>query len=528
MNDDKPESMKESSCQELFNAISDGLAFIDSSDKLEYCNIALAEFLEFDEPSELIGRKLTEFFSSDKATELSIFDRLRDGEKLRYEFIVKTGKGNKKYALIALTPRYDNQGKYIGCFGDITDITELKIIEKASRESEAKYKTLVDNIGVGVAVIDKEMNLLSVNKFLYDAIPNLEVKKNCKCHKTFIQPPRDSICVNCPAIKVFEDGKTHQSIVETPTSADVKSIRLVATPLRNTAGEIYAVIETVEDITEIQRGREQLIQSEKLAALGTLSAGVAHEINNPMAYINSNLITMQKYIKKIDSYIERISSNRDDAYEKIKYILEDFQDAVDESLEGSGRVRKIVADLKSFTRLDRVKTEYADINEGIKSTLNIVWNELKYKCKVETEYGDIPMLFCNANQLNQVFLNILMNAAQAIERNDGLIMIRTWCNSKAIHVSFKDNGSGMTEEVAARIFEPFFTTKEVGRGTGLGMSLSFDIINKHRGIIEVSTKPNEGTEFEIVLPLDGLKQSNEQSEAGDRSDSEINVREAAN
>jgi PAS domain S-box-containing protein len=276
-------------------------------------------------------------------------------------------------------------------------------------------------------------------------------------------------------------------------------------PLHGFYENVIGLVGFAQDVTEYRQSRQQLIQSDKLAAIGTLAAGVAHEINNPIGYVSSNLNTMSKYLKRIGKFLE--DGSPADEREGLTEILTDFEDAIKESIEGSGRVRKIVADLKSFSRVDRTEREIADINDGIKSTLNIVWNELKYKCQVEQELGDIPDLFCIPNQLNQVFMNILVNAGQAIDKTPGIIKIKTWADAQNIYVSIKDNGVGIKKEIKDKVFEPFFTTKDVGKGTGLGLSLSYDIIKKHNGTIEINSELGAGTEFVITLPLEGLSES---------------------
>ncbi|RKX29687.1 MAG: hypothetical protein DRP47_01205 [Candidatus Zixiibacteriota bacterium] len=275
-------------------------------------------------------------------------------------------------------------------------------------------------------------------------------------------------------------------------------------PIHDKKGSVTGIVGLVQDITEQYQSRERLAQSDKLAAIGTLAAGVAHEINNPIGFISSNLNTMKKYVDKISSFIATIENENASDRKKIDFILEDFTDAIEESIEGTTRVRNIVADLKSFSRVDKAEKGQANLNEGIESTLNIVWNELKYKCKVEKKLGDIPDLYCIPNQLNQVFLNILVNAGHAIEHNEGLIKIESKATDKDIIISFTDNGKGIPKANIKKLFEPFFTTKEVGKGTGLGLSLAYDIVKKHGGHIDVKSEVGEGTEFTISLPLEGI------------------------
>ncbi len=275
-------------------------------------------------------------------------------------------------------------------------------------------------------------------------------------------------------------------------------------PLYNSIGQVSGLVGLAQDITEQHLIHEQLTQSDKLAAIGQLAAGVAHEINNPMGYINSNLNTMSKYLTKVNEYVEGKDDKTQEDLDDLKEMLEDFADAINESLEGTNRVKQIVGDLKSFSRVDKAEKEYANINEGISSTLNVVRNEIKYKAEVKREFGDIPELFCMANQLNQVFMNLLVNAAHSIKKEMGLITIKTWADDKNIYITIADDGAGIPEENRKKLFDPFFTTKEVGKGTGLGLSLSYEIVKRHKGQIDVKSEIGVGTEFTITFPLEGI------------------------
>jgi len=267
---------------------------------------------------------------------------------------------------------------------------------------------------------------------------------------------------------------------------------------------------------DLKRVQGQLLQQDKMASIGHLAAGVAHEINNPMGFIISNLGSLGRYVEKLSAYmdaIERYFAGCEPAIleflaqerkkNKIDRICQDLPDLISESLEGAQRVRKIVQELKSFSRLDAADYGYADINEGLESTLSIVSNELKYKAKVDKEYGQLPPVLCNLGQLNQVFMNILVNAAQSIPVQ-GTIRIKTWSDGALVRIDISDTGAGMGEETVRRIFDPFFTTKEVGQGTGLGLSIAYDIVvNKHGGSIAVTSAIGQGSTFTIELPVTG-------------------------
>ncbi len=265
----------------------------------------------------------------------------------------------------------------------------------------------------------------------------------------------------------------------------------------------------------LEEAHNQLLQQEKLASIGQLAAGVAHEINNPVGYVNSNLTTLEDYFNKLiemlDAY-ERVESLLDPvAPEKkdldfvkqvtdLSFLKEDIFDMIKECQEGVGRVRQIVQDLKQFSHVDSQEWQLDDLHKGLDSTLNIVYNEIKYKANVRKEYGELPPVECLASQLNQVFMNLLVNAAQAIDES-GEIVLRTGVSDGHVWVEVEDSGKGISKEHLNRIFDPFFTTKPVGKGTGLGLSLSYGIVKKHRGRIEVRSEIGKGTAFRIWLPV---------------------------
>lgn len=262
---------------------------------------------------------------------------------------------------------------------------------------------------------------------------------------------------------------------------------------------------------QLKAAQAQLLQSEKMASIGQLAAGVAHEINNPVGYINSNISTLETYLRDlmrlIDAYDHEESK---EAVTKIKkeidldYLKKDLDALLKESQEGISRVKKIVQDLKDFSHVDESKWQWADLHQGIDSTLNIVNNEIKYKAEVIKEYGEIPQFECIISQINQVVMNLLVNAAHAIEEH-GTITVRTGTENDGIWFEIEDSGSGMSEKSMGRIFDPFYTTKPVGSGTGLGLSLSYGIIQKHNGSIDVQSELGKGTKFHIWLPIEQQK-----------------------
>jgi two-component system, NtrC family, sensor kinase len=274
---------------------------------------------------------------------------------------------------------------------------------------------------------------------------------------------------------------------------------------------------------ELENTHLQLLQSEKMASIGQLAAGIAHEINNPMGFINANLNVLDEYREDLreifSAYEGLVAQTTPDTFTgaastqlqelsrlkgklDVPALFEDFKATVRESKEGADRVKKIIMNLKEFSHPTKGTPEWADINAGLESTLNIVWNELKYKAEVKKEYGELPKILCYPQELNQVFMNILLNAAQAIKEK-GEIRLKTSAENNHICVQISDSGAGIPQELIQKIFDPFFTTKEVGKGTGLGLSISYGIVKKHNGEIKVESEPGKGSSFSVLLPVSG-------------------------
>ncbi len=311
------------------------------------------------------------------------------------------------------------------------------------------------------------------------------------------------------------------SLYTTPTAAIDKSAPALVV-LRDTSNAFIHACTLQRKNTELTQAYAQLataqqvaVQNEKMAATGRLAAGIAHEINNPIGYVHSNLGTLQEYagnllvlVAEYDRVLRQLPAAHEDVrtidglrtHHDIDFAIQDIPQLLNESLEGIGRVRKIVQDLKDFSHsVPSDAWAVTDLHTCIESTLNIVSSEIKYKAKVEKQYGDLPPVECLASELRQVFMHILVNAAQAIVEQ-GIITIATGAQGEEVWVSISDNGPGIPENNLPHIFEPFFTTKPVGCGTGLGLSISYGIVKKHHGRIEVDTTP-AGTSFRAVLPV---------------------------
>ena len=273
-------------------------------------------------------------------------------------------------------------------------------------------------------------------------------------------------------------------------------------------------------IAKLEESDKQLLQSEKLASIGQLAAGVAHEINNPIGFVNSNLGTLKNYANDLLQLIgayeaaesllpaslpkEHLAAVRQKI--DLSYLREDIISLITESIDGTARVRQIVQDLRDFSRTGQVDWSRVDLHTGLDSTINLVWNEIKFKADVVREYGNLPLVECIPSQINQVFMNLLVNAAHAITQH-GTISLRSGQEGERVWLSVSDTGVGIPPEQLSKIFDPFFTTKPIGQGTGLGLSVSYGIINKHGGHIHVDSQPGQGTTFTVWLPIQRMPEA---------------------
>ena len=336
------------------------------------------------------------------------------------------------------------------------------------------------------------------------------------------------------------DKAAEYDAIQKTLKRERKARKLAEEMLEQRATELYlANIELDNTIATLKRSNLQLLQSEKMASVGQLAAGVAHEINNPIGFISSNLGTLREYIDDLRKVVELqqrfISASEDNeqppgstlprkAEEKqqlqaqlnavlqkadLEFMLPDPNDLLDESIDGVKRIRKIVADLSDFSRVNTPDYKEADINELIEKTINVAWNEMKYKVEIVRDFGTLPAVRCNSGKLAQVFLNLLINASHAIE-GQGTVTLRTESINERVEISIIDTGSGISEEKLVSIFDPFFTTKAPGKGTGLGLHIARSVIDAHQGVIEVESEEGKGTCFTVSLLVAGPKLDEDQ------------------
>jgi C4-dicarboxylate-specific signal transduction histidine kinase len=320
--------------------------------------------------------------------------------------------------------------------------------------------------------------------------------------------------------------ESHKVLLETNRTLSQRTAEL-AELNRTLDAKVYERTDSLQRALEqLQKAHEdlrtaqgQLLQSEKFSAIGQLAAGIAHEINNPIGFINSNIQTLTQYVntyRNLFQLREKFDQAvRDKDYEKasamlsevekfkkimnFSFINSDVPNLLKESYEGAQKIHRIIEDLRTFASPDKESMGSVKVDAIMESMINIVWNEIKYKVELKKEYSPVPAITCNPQKIAQVFVNLLMNSAQAI-KDKGIITIRTYTKDGFVCVDVADNGGGISPQNSIKIFDPFFTTKPVGQGTGLGLSICYDIIKKHGGSITFTSKLGEGTTFTVMLP----------------------------
>lgn len=449
--------------------------------------------------------------------------------------------------LLDVSPVIDEQGRVLNYVGSLTDLSDLKRMEESLRESEEKFRSISSSAKDAIVMLDESgavsfWNAAAETIFGYssDEMLGKYMYKLCapeRLHKTYLAGLAELVTngKGSPVGKTLELAALRKGGGEFPVEVSLSAVRhkdhwLAIGIVRDISERKQAeqkMQSYVEELTranaelhtlnaKLAQAHNQLVQSEKMASIGMLAAGVAHEINNPIGFIKSNTQTLGKYVDEllqvVRAYeqVEALLPQHSELFAELRrtktqiqfdYKKRDILTLLDESNQGLERVTKIIRNLRDFSHMEsQEKWVMDDIHKGIESTLTVIWNELKYTCEVKKEYGVLPPVECMLSQLNQVFMNLLVNASQAIETR-GIITIRTGAVEDQVWIEISDTGMGIPPENIKSIFDPFFTTKPVGKGTGLGLSVSYNIIQKHHGRIEVESAVGKGSTFRVWLPI---------------------------
>jgi PAS domain S-box-containing protein len=546
-----------------------GTAFVkDSSLRLLMANRQLGSLLGVT-PDSLIGKTAHDIFPQDFADFVTLLDQevLDAGEHRVFDetfqdrhnetsmFVIDDGAGQRFLAGISLdiTDRYHAKERTAALLRINGLVGELPEKEFLTAGLELAEKLTDSKIGF-LHFVNEDQETLELVTWTESALKGCTVAFNTHYPVSQAGVWADSMRTHAPTI--VNDYANHlaknglppghapvQRLISVPVmdgglvrmmlgvgnkatnyqSFDVESLQLLGNDLwriarrgRLEASLKHRVGELVEANQRLADMQLQLLQSEKMASIGQLASGVAHEINNPIGFVKSNLGSLAGYVNSILDIVrayEAVEHIHGDAVAEAlleieqrkkdidyTYLVDDVRKLIEESIEGVQRVSQIVADLKNFSRTGDTKAEPADLQAGIESTINVVWNQLKYKVDVVREYVPLPRVRCVASQINQVVMNLLTNAEQAIVGR-GTITVRTGLEADAVWFEVQDTGCGIAPDKQARIFEPFYTSKPVGQGTGLGLSISFGIVQRHGGSITLKSAPDAGSTFRVTLPI---------------------------
>lgn len=516
----------------IVDTMNDGLILLDTKGRILNVNKAFSKLTGFTR-NEVYQEPLEILFKDCDQKEFAL-NHIKNKKEINNVTLNFDSKhGDLIFFNFSSSILYDNKKKAAGFVCILNDITELKHSHEELKKQRDWLDVTLTSIGDCVIATDKKSKITFINssaEALTGWNRQAAIGKDIGMVFNIIHElTREKI--ESPVEKVLKEGTltgfANHSLLISKNGKEIP-IGESGSPIKSDNGEILGVILVFRDLTErrnadtkLQQMHSQLVQSEKIASIGQLAAGVAHEINNPVGYISSNLSAFKKNIQNIFLAFASLEetaliccSDDADKLEKFQaeiasvkkinnfeFIKNDLPNLLLESIDGTARIQKIVANLLEFARPAKEEFQQSAINKIIEKSLALVWNELKYKCEIKKEYGNrLPVIICNEGQLIQVFVNLFMNAAQAIENKNGLIAIKTYFEKPLVCVEISDNGKGIEGKHLDKIFEPFFTTKEVGKGTGLGLSIVYGIIQNHKGTIEVKSKPGEGSVFIIKFP----------------------------
>jgi PAS domain S-box-containing protein len=399
------------------------------------------------------------------------------------------------------------------------------VAERRIRDLESYNQNIIQNLNSALLVVDLDGKIVFSNPPAEEILgESAKALRGRLLWPWFAGVPQHEIHV----ARTLETGERFKGFESTLTRADGTAvpIGISSAPVLDGAGNKLGAVAVFSDLTEIKLLQRKVLQTEKMASIGQLAAGVAHEINNPMGFIHANLFQMSEYLTDLHRVWDEVGAlqtavERGDLADiqqsaarlaavsdelDIAFVLSDFAKAIRESQEGSERIRHIVNDLRDFSHRDSEHPTLADINQFLDSTASIVWPMMKHLVVLEKEYRDLPKVHCYPMQLQQVFMNLMVNAYQAIEERigdsgkAGTIWLRTEPRAGGVAITVRDTGVGIAAENLDRIFDPFFTTKRVGLGTGLGLSTCFNIVERHGGSLVAESEPGVATAFTVWLP----------------------------
>jgi PAS domain S-box-containing protein len=485
--------VSEKQYRRLFESAKDGILILDAdTGKVVDANPFLLALVGYSF-AVVIGKHIWELgVFKDIAASKEAFETLQDNHYIRYEDLPLSTFDGQHIDVEFVSNIYLVDGKkVIQC--NIRDITARRLAERGLVESEAKTRSILDNIGIGVALVSPGMKILELNQRMRDWFPAVDIGQNPTCYRAFHDPPRKEACDCCPTAKTLQDGAIHEETMQTTWAGKVRNYRIVSSPIRDASGQVTAVIEMVEDITERLTLESQFRQAQKLESVGQLAGGVAHDYNNMLSVIQGYA---ELALDKVDP-------------------SEPAHDDLQEILKAANRAAEITRQLLAFARKQTIAPRLIDLNDTVERILKMLRRLIGENIDLAWLPGaSLRPIMMDPSQLDQVLANLCVNARDAVA-DVGKITIETdrvlfdeayCCNHRGfspgdfVLLTVSDNGCGMDKEIQDHLFEPFFTTKGVGHGTGLGLSTVYGIVEQNKGFIHVYSELGKGTTFKIYLP----------------------------
>jgi PAS domain S-box-containing protein len=497
------EALRESEARyrRIVETANEGIWTIDTESKISFVNRPLAEMLGY-VPEEMLGKPLVQFVpETAKGSEALRGKRSPDAISEENEVGFVRKDGSELWALLKTSPIRDASGNHAGTLAMMTDRTRYRQAEEALRKSEEQYRQIVEATTDGILKIDSAQLIVFVNQRFAEMLGCKSREMIGKSVFAFM-----SATAKVTAAHAFQRRQGEKDAFDATfrhkDGTDV-SVNIADSPLVDGKGQHVGNLAVVRDVTERRKLQSQLMVSDRMASMGTLAAGVAHEINNPLACVVANLEYIAENLDRMagGNGPSMYFAGRDTLF------LEEIKAPLDDARAAAQRVRFIVRDLKIFSRSPVGEpSEPVDVEATMESSLRMAWNEIRHRARLVKRYGVVPSVEANEARLGQVFLNLLVNAAQAMpeglaERNE--ICVSTRLDGEHVVVEVRDTGAGIAPENIGRIFDAFFTTKEVGIGTGLGLAICQRIIADMDGELTVESEVGKGTIFRVAVPVAG-------------------------
>jgi len=479
---------------------------------------------------EMIGKTSSVVVSPTQADEMpELLKNIRQGEKVAgYETVRIRKDGRRVDVSLAISPVFNAEGTVTGAAYIARDITRRKQVEQALQTSEERYRDLFENASDLVYTFDLDMGITSLNRLAEQTIGYAREEATRMNLRQLVDPEHWKRIEQVLARLV--GGHPPAKFEVDIKAKDGRRVMLEINPrLISRDGKAVGIQGIARDITGRDAAEIELRQAQKLESVGRLASGIAHEINTPMQFVGDNVRFLQDSFAELQALLAKLRAlcnpspgvalppefsaefRRIEAEMDTAYIVKEIPEAIAQTLDGVERVVTIVRAMKEFAHPESKGVARVDLNKALLNTLTVARNELKYVAEVVTAFNDLPLVICSVSDMNQVFLNLLVNAAHAIgdvvgdTGRKGTIRLETKVDGPAVLISVADTGAGIPENIRDRIFDPFFTTKEVGRGTGQGLAIARSVVDRHKGSLTFESEVGKGTTFRIRLPIDGAE-----------------------